>query len=343
MINNTQINDRLAQLDQILSDRKKMLIVVHNYPDPDAIAAAWALSYLAEKRNKVQSSIAHGGFIGRAENKVMLSELKINLKNISRIKFNSYDCIAVVDTQPQAGNNSLPLEVRCDLVINHHPLRKKNLCGFQIIEPEVGASATILTEILIASEVDIPKDLATALAYAIRSETQDLGRETSERDIQAYHHVYSRSNMPKLARITKPKLPRSYFNMLANTLHCTVSFRNIICAHLGKVEVVEMVAEMADLLLRHKHISWSLCTGHFNEELFLSLRSSNPQAKAGKLIQRIILDRKNAGGHGMFAGGKISIAGMEQEEIIQLEKRLSDELAKQLGFKNVNWNPLIEK
>jgi len=343
-INHTsQASERLARLDQMLKERKKLLIVVHNYPDPDAIAAAQALAYLADKRSNVQSSIAHGGFIGRAENRAMLSELKIKLKNINRISFNAYDCIAVVDTQPRSGNNSLPEGIQCDLVIDHHPLRKRNRCEFQIIEPGVGASATILTEILIASGLDISKDLATALAYAIRSETQDLGRETSKRDIRAYRHVYSLSNMRKLARITKPKLPRSYFYKLANTLHCTVSFRNIICAHIGDVEVVETVAEMADLLLRHKHISWSLCTGRFNDELFLSLRSSNPKAKAGKLIQRIIRDRKNAGGHGMFAGGKMSIAIMSQDDIIQLEKKLSDELAKLLGYQNVKWNPLIEE
>lgn len=340
-MNEKKIYDRLSFLDELFLTHKKLLIVLHNYPDPDAIASAYGLSYLVKNRYSVENDIVYGGFIGRAENRAMLTELKIKLKNINRVRFKTFNCFALVDTQPGAGNNSFPKKTACDIIIDHHAPRQTSSCKNMLIDPDVGASATILVELLKASNLSVPGNLATALAYAIKSETQDLGREASERDIKAYLFVYSLSSLPKLSKIVQPKLPRSYFMMLAKTLRCSFSFRHLIVAHIGQVEMPEMVAEMADLLLRHKNISWALCTGRFKNDLFISLRSSNPNARAGKFIQLLVNDRKNAGGHDMFAGGKVSLKGLEIQKITQLENRISDDFAKLLGYKKVHWNPII--
>jgi phosphoenolpyruvate synthase/pyruvate phosphate dikinase len=42
-------NKRLEKLEEIVKG-KRVLILVHNNPDPDAIAAGWALSYLLKKK-----------------------------------------------------------------------------------------------------------------------------------------------------------------------------------------------------------------------------------------------------------------------------------------------------
>lgn len=334
--------EKIKELDTLFKTSKRLLIILHDNPDPDAIASAWALSYLAKEKFNLRVAMAYGGFIGRAENRAMVRELKIPLKMIGRIRFSSDDKIAMVDTQPGARNNSLPPDVPCHLVIDHHPRRRGLKAETVFIDTEVGATATILIEWLRASGLDLNADLATALAYAIRSETQDLGREVSRRDIQAYLTVYPRASMRKMARITHPQLPRSYFLTLTETLRRTTSFRNIICAHIGDVPYPEVVAEMADLLLKHERISWSLCTGRFMGELIISVRSSNPKANAGKLIQTLVLDRDRAGGHDTFAGGKISLAGYRKEAIDELEKSLSNKFASLLGHESPEWKPLIE-
>ena len=104
---NSDIGKNLAALDQILQGQKKLLIVLHNNPDPDALASALALRYLGQKRYHIQASIAYGGLIGRAENREMVQELKIPLKEITRIRYSAYSRIALLDTQPGVGNNSL--------------------------------------------------------------------------------------------------------------------------------------------------------------------------------------------------------------------------------------------
>jgi nanoRNase/pAp phosphatase (c-di-AMP/oligoRNAs hydrolase) len=332
----------MKEIDILFKTSKRLLIVLHDNPDPDAIASAWALSSLAIEKFNLRTAMTYGGYIGRAENRAMVRELKIPLKMIGRVRFSSYDKIAMVDTQPGAQNNSLPPDVPCHLVIDHHPRRRGLKAETVFIDTEVGATATILIEWLRANQLDFNASLATALAYAIRSETQDLGREASRRDIEAYLTVYPRSSMRKMARITHPKLPRSYFFTLDEALRLTTSFRNIICTHIGEVPYPEVVAEMADLLLKHERISWSLCTGRFMGELIISVRSSNPKAHAGKLIQALVPDRSRAGGHDMFAGGKIPLVGYQKKEIDELEKNLSKKFASLLGHENPEWKPLID-
>lgn len=337
------VTANLVELDRVVAGQKKLLVIVHNNPDPDALASAFALSYIVQSRHGIVSDIAYGGLVSRPENMAMVRELKITLKKITRIRIENYDLVAMVDTQPGAGNNLLPSTVHCHIVIDHHPLRRTTHADFLLVRPELGTTATILIEWLSESGLSIPSDLATALAYAIRSETLDLGRETSKRDVKAYLTVFPKISIRKFARIAHPKLPRSYFIVLANTLQRTLCFRNLMCAHLGQVPAPEIVAEMADLLLQHKHMSWSLCSGRYKHYLLISIRSSNPRAEAGKIIQQLVPNPNNAGGHGMFAGGKIDLDGLDGEQINGLEKQISRDFARLLGYQDANWKPLLLK
>jgi len=338
---NPIVSNELTKLDQILEGCEELLIIVHNNPDPDAIASAMALGYFVEKRYQIRTSIAYGGNIGRSENRSMVNKLKVKMKQIGRIRFAKYDRIALVDTQPGAGNNALPAEIKCHIVIDHHPPPRPINADLIVVKPEIGVCASILIEWLNQSEIEINADLATALSYAIISETQNLGREASQRDIQAYLSVYVKSSIRKLAQIINPKLPHPHFVTLEKTLHKAVTYRNLICAHLGAVPSAEIVAEMADFLLRHQNISWSFCTGRFKKNMFLSLRSSNQKAKAGMLIKHLVDNPKNVGGHGMLAGGYIPLNSNKREELHQLEIQLSHKFTNLMGYHNVDWKPLI--
>jgi nanoRNase/pAp phosphatase (c-di-AMP/oligoRNAs hydrolase) len=332
----------LESVDRILDGKEHLLVVVHNSPDPDAIASAVALGYLAEKRREIDVSIAFGGSVGRAENREMIRKLKIHMKQINRINFEKYDCIALVDTQPGAANNSFPNDRKAHIVIDHHPRRPHLKAAFDLVEPEIGATSTILIEWLRMSEIEIPADLATALAYAILSETQNLGREASRRDVEAYLSVYIKSNIRILAEITLPKLPRSYYLALAKTLERAYVYRNLIYAHIGDIPASEIVAEMADFLLRHERIGWSMCTGRFKEKLIISIRTMNPDAHADELIKSMVSDSNNVGGHEMIAGGFIPLQEGTNQEVMEIQVKLSREFAEKLGHPKAHWRSLFE-
>jgi len=336
----------LSELDKVLKGRERLLIVIHDNPDPDAIASSAALSYLAQKRYETKVTIAYGGIIGRAENQAMVRKLKLPMKKIKGLDFRHFHRIAIVDTQPGSANHSLPHEVDCHIVIDHHPLRPHLKTDLALIEPGLGASATLLIEWLEDAHLEIPSNLATALAYAISSETQNLGRETSRRDVQAYFKVFIRSSMRKLAAIIHPTLPRIYFQSMARTLERTQIFQNLICAHMGEVHVPDVVPEMADFLLRYERAHWALCTGVFNKELIISIRSSNPKAKAGNLVRRLFTGQitcglNKVGGHDMAAGGRIALSDFIEKDLGKLENLLSREFAQLMSRKEASWKPLL--
>jgi nanoRNase/pAp phosphatase (c-di-AMP/oligoRNAs hydrolase) len=341
--NKQDVAKLVTRLDAVLEGQKKLLIVLHNNPDPDCMASAFALSFLAQKRYNIESKLIYGGIIGRAENRIMARELNIPLVRASRIGYKRYDRIALVDTQPTAGNNIYPDDAPFHIVIDHHAYTSKKSAPFSLNDPQVGATATLLIELLEACDLmgSIQVDLATALVYGIRSETQDLGRETGPRDVKAYLWVFVKASMPKLARITHPRLSRSYYKTLGNALRNAKSYRHLMVSDVGTVTTPDIVAEVADLLLRHERISWTFCTGQFRKDIIISIRSSQPNAKAGQLIRALLKDRKNCGGHDTYAGGKMSVKDLPAGTVLKMIDEIQVNFARQLGVKKVKWKNLI--
>ena len=91
-----------------LAGRKSALIYTHDNPDPDALAAAMGLGCLFEHELGATVTLAHGGIVGRAQNRAMVETLKMPLAPVERVEPDEFDIIALVDSQPETGNNSLP-------------------------------------------------------------------------------------------------------------------------------------------------------------------------------------------------------------------------------------------
>jgi hypothetical protein len=93
--------------------------------------------------------------------------------------------------------------------------------------------------------------------------------------------------------------------------------------------------------VRHERISWAFCTGRFEDKLILSLRSTNPNAKAGQLIRKLVKNDYLAGGHGMTGGGYVPIE--EDEECDEsLEDRFTARFLKLMGHNQADWKPLLD-
>jgi nanoRNase/pAp phosphatase (c-di-AMP/oligoRNAs hydrolase) len=328
--------------DALFRPESRLLIVIHNNPDPDAIASASALKFFLEARYGLEASVAYGGAVGRAENRTMVNKLKIKMKRLGRLKLKNYDRIAFVDTQPGAGNHALPPGRKCHLVIDHHPRRANTRADIVIVRPEIGATATILIELLKSRGIEPPTVLATALSYALSSETQNMKREASRLDLDAYLWVYTRSNIRILGEIIHPRLHHSYFETLLTALRLAVGFRNLVCIHLRDVPQPEIVSEMADYFLRHERIGWVFVTGRFRGGLVLSLRSAGSTKSAGTVIKKMVKDTTRVGGHDQVAGGYIPIDKLKREEVEALEKELSAEFAAIMGYPEADWKRLME-
>ena len=330
--------DKLIGLGLALHS-KKAAIVTHDNPDPDCIAAAFGLKLLLNRHFNVSAAVFHGGLVGRAENRCMVSQLDMDMRDISELDLRVYRTVAMVDTQPGAGNNSLPPAIIPDIVIDHHfPLRKKTRSApFHDVRREAGSSSTIITEYLMEAGVKIPRKTATALLYGIRTDTYDLEREAGPEDVRAYRFLLDKTDRTLLSRIENPVHNRSYYIQLHGALESTEIYEDALITALHNVEYPEITAEIAEWFFFLRGIRWALAIGVENDSaIYLSLRARQKKRRAGTLIRKVTGRRGTAGGHEQVAGGKIILdtPGREaaEAEIARMKKRFLRALGKDDGI-----------
>ncbi len=323
---------RVEKLVRLLKGKGNLLIVMQDNPDPDSIVSAVALRRLANVTAMVQCSIAHSGTIGRAENRALVNYLSLNLHQLSDVDFQKFDLIAMVDTQPGTGNNSLPQTHPPDIVIDHHPCRDTTRSAELIdIRSGYGATSTILSEYLQQVQMTPEIPLATALLYGIRSDTQDLGREATQADIEAIEWLYPLANKRMLSQIQRGSVPKEYFQMLAEALKNARIYGTAIVTSLGRIDNPDMIGEVADLLLREEKTTWTMCMGLFNGKILISLRTIDENNKAGTVIKRLVARKGTGGGHQRYAGGQIPLKEKTQKELTILERQLRQKFVRLIG------------
>lgn len=322
------------RLIQFLSRKKtevaSLLILTHDYPDPDALASAYALYYLAHHCFGILAKIVYGGSIGRVENQMMTRLLKIPIHKVHARDFESYSHVALVDTQPGFKNNSFPKNQKAFLIIDQHEGIKKPEADLSIIDTECGATCVIVAQALLMMKVRIPPAVATALVYGILTDTNNLYRVGRRDVIQTYLDLLPFSQLTVLAKIQNPARPRNFFLLLSRGMKKALVCRRLIVSHLGCIKNPDFVSQIADFLLTYRGMRCSLCTGRFHGRLYVSLRMAGMKkaaVPAHEILRSLFSNRGEAGGHDTIAGGSFRVGSAKDEKIW---RKAEEELAQNL-------------
>jgi nanoRNase/pAp phosphatase (c-di-AMP/oligoRNAs hydrolase) len=333
---------KAERLLSLLTTKKKILIVAHDNPDPDTLASAFALRDLIAKKNQTECTIGYGGIIGRAENRAMIRHLNIPLKNLDEFDPTKFDATILVDSQYKTGQSSLPETVVPNVIIDHHPLQPgTRQIEFHDVQSRIGATSTILTQYYMALGLEPDPRAATALLYGIKSDTRDLGRETSKHDLEAYLYLYPRANLGLLSKIEYAELPANYFKIYDRAIDGATMFNGTVLSFIGDIDNPDMVAEMADTLIRLEGASCALVGGYHDQKIFVSLRTKNSEIDAGKLVQRVIGKLGPSGGHGSMSAGRIKLETATAKEKAALERKIVTRLRRALKLKGLRGKKLI--
>ncbi len=334
------LQSRVDALLDVAGDHRRVLVCTHDNPDPDSIAAGFALGELLKARTGASYTLAHGGVLGRAENRAMVRLLKLPLVPFGRVDPADFDTVALVDTQPAHGNHRVTQEIVAGkrvICIDHHPARTAAegiASDFADVGGDYGATSTMLTCYLDAAKVPFQPDVATALFYGIKSDTRDLGREVGDVDVWAYQHLIGQTDMALVSQIEHPRLPRGYFATLSQAVRKARCVGEVVICDLGEVYVPDLVAETADWLLLAEGIRWSIVVGEHQHDTYCSLRVSDRRFSAGKLVREVIRawPTGSAGGHGSMAGARVTVdPAMGKEERAKLRGKLLRQLMKATG------------
>jgi nanoRNase/pAp phosphatase (c-di-AMP/oligoRNAs hydrolase) len=321
--------ERVAAIAAICRRPGRILILMQDQPDPDALACAKALRKLIQHTTRKRAVIGYGGVCGRAENKAMMKVLRIDARHITSGNIDDFKTICLVDTQPGSGNNLLGKSRSAQIVIDHHNLPKRRPwhAEYADVRPDYGACSTILYEYLQAEDVKMNSNLTTALFYGIQSDTQDLGREASPDGVRAYQELFQIANKKKLAQIRRAPVPPDYFQAIEASLsNCEVA-GNAIITRVPRCESPEILAEVAELLLRLDGVRCAIAYGLCDGVIYLSARAPDSRGHVDRRIKRIVFRIGTGGGHSAMAGGQIPANGNPESKLELVRKRILHVLA----------------
>lgn len=164
-------------------------VALQDYPDPDAIAGAFAYQLLAGTFD-IDVDILYEGRISHQENIALVHLLDIELTRVTdSLPLDHYDGAVYIDNQGTTTRLTDRLQnagVPAIAIIDHHAPQGLLEAEFTDIRP-IGAAATIFTDYLRSGEVvtldessTLHTQLATSLVHALRSETNGFIRAGPE-------------------------------------------------------------------------------------------------------------------------------------------------------------------
>lgn len=323
----------IEKLLEAVKSKRKVLIQTHNNPDPDTIAAAYALKNLLVNKLKKRVTIAYMGVIGRAENKEFVKTCKIDMHYITKLNISRYDYLILVDTQPGAGNIYETGQRLPDAVIDHHNLRMvSTTIPYNDIRTNYGSTSTIISEYYKELGMIPDTNTATALYYGIKTDTFGAGRGNTQADMDMISYVFPHASFSKLNKIETPELPRYYFKTLKKAVEQSVIYDDLIFCNLEEVRNADLIAETSDYLLRMRDIKSTFVIGRIDNTCYFSLRNKTRKKAVGTIALAIVRGIGYGGGHMKSAGGQVPIKSKTYEQIVEI---LKSRLLKRFALSNV--------
>jgi len=302
---------RVVQLRTLLDSRERVGILLQPDPDPDGIACGYALRAILGRKRTTAPLISFGE-ITRPENRALVEALGIEVHVISPDELEEMDGLVLVDVQPNVFGEEPPerlLEV--DAVIDHHPERTGYDALIRDIRPNYGATATIFTEYLRASKIEVGPRLATALLYGIKSDTQYLGRETSRKDMMSFAYLHASHSPALLRRIERPALPLDGLRALGRALAKAELRDGIHMLILGRVRE-DVIPQVADMALQAEGAEWAIAVGQVGSNLVFSVRNVGYVRAAGEVVRAVVEGLGVGGGHRSMAKGIIPLKAFRE-------------------------------
>jgi nanoRNase/pAp phosphatase (c-di-AMP/oligoRNAs hydrolase) len=288
---------RVQQYQRYFADADRVLILLHNEPDPDALAAGLALRNVL-RRTRTTAIIGALQGITRPENVRMADLLDIQLETVTPDEFGSFDRIATVDVQPHYFGGLLP---RVDLVVDHHPEQPGYTAVFKDIRADYGSTCTILTEHLRAVDVNISERTATAMLYAIKSDTLFFARQTNRLDLEAFSFLYPLADPALIRKMEGAEITLERLEHVTRALASSRLRHQVFSAFLGEIAREDFIPYTADFLLQVEDVKWTIVSGIVGGQLIVSVRNLGYSRNAGEFVKASFADIGSAGGHRAMA------------------------------------------
>ena len=339
------IQDRLRSIDrkqgasEVLrrlneEENAKVLIVCHDNPDPDALASALAIKHLCESIGH-EPTIVHGGMIEHQQNRAMVKLLEMDVRRIildweiEDILTDS-DLVICVDFSHPGANNILPTTCVPHIVIDHHTSDTRPAGDVILVRSEFAATSSLVASILMNSGIEINRNVATALAFGIRTDTLGFTRSFNAVDLRALSWLGAWIDWELMRSFESPPRSQEVLSIFKQALTDATLENGLMLAPVTQMTDRDALSQVADFLLPTEDVDVVITYGVRISKVILSARSTNDSIHIGRILSNTF-EKGRAGGHKSLAGGQIPFEEIGCENGNDAIKKMSSILKKAFG------------
>ncbi len=295
---------------------KSLLICIKGYPDPDNIAAALCLQWLA-RHHDIRTKVLHFEEISHYENRALVKKLDIEIEEYDpAMDLTQWDYFAINDAQSSELPIKLPPTCKLLIFVDHHKALGTIVGEFVDIRENSGSTSAIYAEYLIdgpakfeGSSTEQTK-IATAMMHGIRSDTDNFGNATPM-DYRASEFLAKHMDKDLLNLISRQSIPAKTMDLTQIALQRKDIKGTFMFAGVGYVreEDRDGIGQCADYLLHREGIDTVIVYGVVgNEWIDGSLRTRSHTLDPDKWIKDVFGQDKS--GH-FYGGGRKDKGGFQ--------------------------------
>jgi nanoRNase/pAp phosphatase (c-di-AMP/oligoRNAs hydrolase) len=357
-----ELSGKAAELRDMLKAHsgERHVIVLQDYPDPDAIAAGFAHQVISSAFG-IETEIFYDGKISHQENIALVKLLKIDLRRFSKeLDLSEYHGAVFVDNQGTTAHSLFKAiedkKVPIVAVIDHHEHQNHIHPEFLDVRP-VGAAVSLYAEYLQHGlfRLDPGNErhvaLATAMMHGIITDTAGFVQAGHD-DFMAASFLSRYRDSETLGQIMNQSRSKRVMELIYYALGNRVTVENMSIAGIGylRADDRDAIPQAADFLISeenvHTAVVYGIVTGKdWDEALIGSLRTSKLTLDPDEFIKDVF--GQDVSGQ-YFGGGKLSaggfqipvgfLAGSGNEEFRDLKWKTFDEQVKQKIFAKLGLN-----
>ena len=327
---NSDLLKIVGKLRQTLEKHRgeKQIVVIQDFPDPDALSSAWAYKLIAADY-EISCDIVYGGTLSHQENIALvrltgLPATRIDSKRLKEKDWSVYQGCVLIDSQ---GTNSqlysvveeagVPLIV----TIDHHSKQKDLNSEFIDLRPQTRATATILTQYIQEGMLEFDSSnenhvkCATALMHGLRSDTNRL-MQAKEEDFMAAAYLSRFYDSQLLNAVLQSARSRRVMDVIERALRNRIIKKNFSISGVGylRYDDRDAIPQAADFLVTEEDIHTAVVYGIVHNEdndkelVIGSLRTTKLTLDPDEFIKETL--GKDTQGR-FFGGGRYMAGGFE--------------------------------
>lgn len=270
--------DKKQKLVELLEKHRgeKHLVILHEYPDPDAISSAFAHQLISAEYG-IETDIIYKGKISHSQNIALVRLLGINLISYcGDLDLTQYQGAVFLDNQGTTVNGIVKeldsVGVPILIVVDHHEPQSNLNVEFSDIQ-KIGSTATIYTHYIeqgLLSLQDKHQEkvaIATALLHGILSDTAGFTRAGTE-DFHAATYLSQFSDADLLQQIMNQTRSRKVMDIIQQALAKRTIIENLSIAGIGylRAEDRDAIPQAAELLVQEDSIHTAIVYGILKDD-----------------------------------------------------------------------------